>query len=93
MRENDEQDLVWNTLVRVYGWEWTQHQSLFQLVQQYFISANNELEAIYQKQYDRYLITLDKVQDPQPPQTPSKWCFNVDKYHQYLENNSLKYLT
>jgi hypothetical protein len=90
--ENDEKDLVFNTLVKVFGWVWVQDQSLFQMTYQYFIYANSVADELYQKQYDRYLATLDKVQEPTPPPEPLKWCFNAELYNQYLEDNNLEIL-
>lgn len=81
---------MFDTLTKVYGWQWVESKTLFILTWKYFDFANEQIEHHFQKQYDRYLQTLDKVQEPTPPDPPWKWCFNSQAYNQYLDDNGLE---
>ena len=66
--------------------------SLFQMTWQYFIVQDQENDKRYQKEYDRYLWTCDKMEDPEPPQKPTKWLINLTAIDQFqtLNNITLK---
>jgi hypothetical protein len=79
-------------MVRVYGWEWVQTQTLFQIVYQYFLYSNQKIDEQYEKALDRYYWTMDKIKDPEPPEPKPKWCFDSEMFLEYLEENGLENL-
>ncbi len=71
--------------MRIYGLELVNTWTLWNMATEYFLIVNREADERYEKQYDRYLSLIGRVEDPEPPEEPPKWLVRYDKYAEFVE--------